>query len=131
MKSTCRKDVSETETVGYLLVWNLTCLASSPSKCTRPAIREWNGPSDMQDFSKDEQIQINAEAHVLQSLLQESCFPGSQSVLRKSSTVSLVQNTHCYHVLIIIHLWALYSLQRCFTYMASFLRLTAFVLTFY
>lgn len=57
---------------GYLLVWNLTCLASSPSKRTRPVIREWNGPNNLQDLSRaDEQIQINAEAKVLESVLQE------------------------------------------------------------
>lgn len=37
-----------------------------------------------------------------QSLLQETCFPASQSLLRDYSTISLVQNTHCYHCLIII-----------------------------
>ena len=54
----------------YLLVWILTCVANSPSECTRPVIREWNGPNNVQDISRaEEQIQMNAEAQVLESLL--------------------------------------------------------------
>lgn len=122
MKSTCRKNVSETGTADYLLVWNLTCLAGSLSKCTRPVIRDWNRPNHVRDLSRaDEQIQINAEAKVIESLLQESCFSGSQSVLKEYSTISLVQNTYCHHVLITIYLWALYSLQSCFTNTSLFL----------
>lgn len=122
MKSTCRKSVSETGTADYLLVWNLTCLAGSLSKCTRPVIRDWNRPKYVRDLSRaDEQIQINAEAKVIESLLQESCFSGSQSVLKEYSTISLVQNTYCHHVLITIYLWALYSLQSCFTNTSLFL----------
>lgn len=122
MKSTCRKNVSETAAAGYLLAWNLTCLAGSPSKCTRPVIREWNRPNNVQDLSRaDEQIQINAEAKVLKvssrkvaSLVPSQCLGNTQpSALFKTPTVVMSS--------LLIYLWALYSVQRCFSYTALFL----------
>lgn len=123
MKSTCRKNISETAAAGYLLAWNLTCLAGSPSTCTRPVIREWNRPNNVQDLSRaDEQIQINAAAKVLKvslnrkvaSLVPSRCSGNIQpSALFKTPTAVMFS--------LLIYLWALYSLQRCFTYMALFL----------
>lgn len=122
MKSTCRKNVSETAAAGYLLAWNLTYLAGSPSKCTRPVIREWNRPNNVQDLSRaDEQIQINAEAKVLKvssrkvaPLVPSQCLGNTQlSALFKTPTVVMFS--------LLIYLWALYSVQRWFSYMALFL----------
>lgn len=83
MQPTYRKDVSETAAAGYLLAWNVTCLAGSPSKCTRPVIREWNRPNNVRDLHRaDEQIQINAAAKVscrkVASLVPSQCLGNIQ-----------------------------------------------------